>query len=51
MSDFYRRELDELVNNLVELIQPALLVVIGILVAGLFASILLPLYNITKSFG
>ncbi len=50
ISDFYGREVEGTVDNLVELIQPALLVVIGIMVAGLFASILLPLYNITQSF-
>ena len=50
VSDFYRREVEDTVSNLVELIQPALLVIIGIMIAGLFASILLPLYNLTKVF-
>ncbi|MDI6734477.1 MAG: type II secretion system F family protein [Patescibacteria group bacterium] len=49
VSDFYRREVENLVSNLVELIQPILLVVIGIMVALLFASILLPLYNIAQA--
>lgn len=50
ISDFYSREVDDVVGNLVELIQPILLVVIGVLVGGLFASILLPLYNLTRGF-
>ncbi|MBI2278639.1 MAG: type II secretion system F family protein [Candidatus Brennerbacteria bacterium] len=50
VSSFYNRQVDDTVSNLVELIQPALLVVIGLMVAGLFAAILLPLYNLTKSF-
>ncbi|MFH1161903.1 MAG: type II secretion system F family protein [Candidatus Jorgensenbacteria bacterium] len=50
ISSFYERQVEDIVGNLVELIQPALLVVIGIMVAGLFASILLPLYNLTKVF-
>ena len=50
VRDFYRREVEDTVSNLVELIQPALLVIIGIMIAGLFASILLPLYNLTKVF-
>ncbi len=50
ISDFYRREVEDTVSNLVELIQPALLVIIGLMVAGLFASILLPLYNLTRVF-
>lgn len=50
ISSFYERQVEDIVSNLVELIQPALLVVIGVLVAGLFASILLPLYNLSKVF-
>lgn len=50
VSAFYNRQVDDTVSNLVELIQPALLVVIGLMVAGLFAAILLPLYNLTKAF-
>lgn len=50
VSSFYQRQVEDSVSNLVELIQPALLVVIGLLVAALFASILLPLYNLTQSF-
>lgn len=50
VTDFYTREVDDIVNNLVTLIQPALMVVIGILVAILFASILLPLYSLSQAF-
>ncbi len=50
ISSFYERQVEDTVSNLVELIQPALLVVIGLLVAGLFAAILLPLYSLTRSF-
>ncbi len=50
ISDYYRRQVEDKTNNLVELIQPILLVVIGLLVTGLFASILLPLYRLTQSF-
>ncbi len=50
ISDYYRRQVEDKVSNLVELIQPILLVVVGGLVAILFASILLPLYNLTQTF-
>lgn len=50
VNDFYTREVDGMVDNLVTLLQPALMVVIGIMVALLFASILIPLYNLTQSF-
>ncbi len=50
ISNYYTREVDDLVANLVELIQPALIVVIGIFVGVLFASILLPIYNMAQMF-
>jgi type II secretory pathway component PulF len=49
VGDFYAREADSLVNNLVDLIQPVLMIGIGVMVAALFASILLPLYQLTAS--
>src|SRR3989344_1026209 len=50
IATFYGRESDMVVNNLVDLIQPVLMVGIGVLVGILFASILLPLYQLTASF-
>ena len=50
ITDFYSREVDNMVDNLVTLIQPILMVVIGGVVAMLFASILLPIYNLSQSF-
>ena len=46
ISTFYVREVDNVVASLIELIQPALMVVIGGLVGLLFASILIPIYNL-----
>lgn len=49
LSNFYGREADVVVNNIVDLIQPILMIVIGLMVGLLFASILIPLYNLTSS--
>lgn len=49
VSTFYGREVDGLVGSLVDLIQPALMLAIGGLVFLLFASILVPLYNLTST--
>jgi len=48
---FYSREVNDMVSNLVTLIQPALMVGIGIMVALLFSSILMPLYSLSQSIG
>lgn len=50
IAKFYTREIDAVVNNLVELIQPVLMVVMGVLVGLLFASILVPIYNLAQAF-
>jgi type IV pilus assembly protein PilC len=50
VNDFYTREVEDMVNNLVTLIQPLLMVIIGGMIALLFAAILLPLYSLTQSF-
>jgi type IV pilus assembly protein PilC len=50
IAQFYTRSVDATVGNLVELIQPFLMVVIGALVGLLFASILLPIYNLVQVF-
>lgn len=50
IARMYSREIDSVVNNLVELIQPILMVVMGALVGLLFASILIPIYNLAQAF-
>lgn len=50
VSSFYGRQSDGVVNNLVELIQPILMIGIGLMVALLFAAILMPLYSLTSAF-
>lgn len=50
ISSFYTAEVDNLAANLAELLQPILIAVIGVVVAILFASVLLPIYNLTQSF-
>lgn len=50
ISDFYTREVNDVLNNLVELVQPILVAVIGIFIGLLFASILIPIYNLAQTF-
>ncbi len=50
VASFYGREADGVMNNLVDLIQPILMIGLGLMVGLLFASILLPLYKLTSTF-
>jgi type IV pilus assembly protein PilC len=47
LSSFYSREIDNLVANLVALIEPAVLILLGIGVGALVSAILLPLYQLS----
>jgi type IV pilus assembly protein PilC len=47
LSKFYRREVENAVDNLVNLIEPAMIVLLGLGVGFLLASVLMPLYNIS----
>ena len=49
LSGIYTRDATELTNNLVDLIQPLLIISMGIMVGLLFASILIPIYNLTSN--
>lgn len=50
ISNFYEREVNTTMGSLSELLQPLLLIVMGLLVGALFASIMLPIYNLAESF-
>lgn len=50
ISRFYKKEVDNLVDNMVELIEPAMILVLGGGVGILVAAILLPIYSITAQF-
>lgn len=49
LANFYARELENSVTNLVSLIEPLILVIMGVAVAMLVVSILLPLYNLSSA--
>lgn len=50
LSHFYRREVNNAVDTLIGLIEPAMIVLLGLGVGVLLASVLMPIYNLTNSF-
>src|SRR3989344_3932902 len=50
VAHFYQRDVDELVNNLAEIIQPVLILLLGVGAGVLVAAILLPIYNLSSGF-
>ena len=49
LSDFYKREVDEAIDTLVGLIEPVMIVVLGLGVGILLVSVLMPIYNLAGS--
>jgi type IV pilus assembly protein PilC len=49
LSDFYSREVDNAVANLVTLIEPLILMLMGVAVGIMVAAILLPMYNLAST--
>lgn len=49
LSHFYRREVNNAVDTLISLIEPAMIVCLGLGVGVLLASVLMPIYNLTSS--
>ena len=49
VSKFYKREVDNTVDTLVGLIEPVMIVMLGLGVGFLLASVLIPIYNITST--
>ena len=48
VSDFYDREVDDTVSALTSLIEPMLIVVMGVVVGGILISLYLPMFNIAN---
>ncbi|TSC56727.1 MAG: hypothetical protein G01um101418_613 [Parcubacteria group bacterium Gr01-1014_18] len=48
MTDFYGRELDNMIANLVSLIEPLILVIMGVGVGGMVAAVLMPMFNLAS---
>jgi len=44
---FYQKEVDRSIDNLLSILEPVLIIFLGVIVAGLMAAVLLPLYRIT----
>jgi len=50
LANFYRREVNNAVDTMIGLIEPAMIVLLGLGVGVLLASVLMPIYNLSSSF-
>ena len=49
VAGFYRRDVDSFIDNMVSLIEPILILVLGLGVGILVAAVLIPIYNISSA--
>ena len=49
IADFYKKELERTIEITISLVEPIMVVVLGVCVSGLIASVLLPLYDVATS--
>lgn len=45
VSQFYREEVDRGIENLISLLEPAMIIVLGVVVGGIMISVLMPMYS------
>ena len=50
VAEFYSREIENIVSNLTSLIEPFIMILIGVAVGGMVAAIILPMYNLANQF-
>ncbi len=50
ITDFYSREIENLVNNMVNLIEPMIMLLMGVGVGLMVAAVIMPMYQLASSF-
>ena len=50
IANFYSKEVESILSKLVTLLEPLIIIFLGIVVAGMAASILLPMYQLSSAF-
>ncbi len=50
VADFYQKELDRALDDFIKLLEPILIIVLGVFVGLLFAAVLIPIYSIALSY-
>jgi len=51
LGNFYSREIDSLVVGLTSLIEPLILMIMGVGVGGMVAAIMIPMFKVAQSMG
>ena len=50
LADFYSREVENILSRLVTLLEPIIIIFLGVVVCGMMSAIILPMYKLASSF-
>jgi type II secretory pathway component PulF len=48
LSDYYENEIDDLMKKFATIIEPLLLIIMGVVVGGIVMSLILPIFKLSK---
>ena len=48
-SDFYEEELEAAIKQLLSLLEPAMIIFMGVIIGGIVASVMLPMFEIANA--
>ena len=51
VADFYERDIDDMMNRLSSLLEPVLMVFLGVVIGGVIIAIAMPLFDVISNFG
>lgn len=49
LAEFYENEIDQIMKNLPSIIEPALILILGLAVAGMAIAVIMPMYSLTQA--
>ena len=50
MSDYYTDEVDDIMNNFSKIIEPVVILILGLATAGIAVAVIMPMYSLAQSF-
>ena len=50
MTEFYAKEIESMVTNLISLIEPMIMILMGVAVGIMVAAVIMPMYNMASGF-
>jgi type IV pilus assembly protein PilC len=50
LADFYNKEVDKTMKNFATIIEPLIIILLGLAVAGMAVAVIMPMYSLVQNF-